>query len=548
MRVDAKNRTHLVSVYLSPDLVDRARDGDFTCRRIATPNNLPPLFPKPNETVEKNGNKALNVEGRLGACGRQIRVSDRNPVDWTEMDLDSHEGPRPLQITDLPTELLLHVAHYLVAQPRDLISMSLGNLSFKALYDDTLLWKRVCETHFLDGLDQPTDTEKTASWYRGQLGDFFEAYDGFVDEYLVQKPLFLRLKKQLELKSPQTLASLRPGRSIQQARRLFNESSPEPAALRLWFTFFDGQMMTDFNLRYYEYGFFGSYRTPNGRPVSLFWTPSRAFRHAISFACGVRVVLFAASYPTLSHNLALVIQTPPELKFLLNHVIDFEYAQDDGPTGRCMDHGLFTTFMRRHVEDLELGNRSTRGGQISLFPETGRGTVSTVARGLKIHMSTVPIRDDDPRGNWAFRLRIKWTKECPYPMVQLKKRWWTFRYHSGFTETDPGLPIGGSPVLSADDPVWEAVSYAVGREMPENELFQASLGSRVYPDARFDVLTWMRGKLDFVPGVVGSPLPGHEEFSSTFSWHVNWPMMLDEHFDVEEYERWQAEMAGEFDE
>ena len=104
----------------------------------------------------------------------------------------------------------------------------------------------------------------------------------------------------------------------------------------------------------------------------------------------------------------------------------------------------------------------------------------------------------------------------------MKKRSWTFAYLSGLVEKDEGVNVGGKPILSAENPVFEATSAGYGRNTSHG-LINVPVRPDEYPDQGVDPLVWMAGHLEFVQAGVKK---GAATFSISFRWYINWPMML----------------------
>jgi hypothetical protein len=416
---------------------------------------------------------------------------------------------------------------------------------------DALLWKKVCQAYYLDTGKDDGSAEKD-TFEPNDASHFFETYKGFhqghaggfIDLYLEQRPVFERLKLFLAEKVPKTLDFLAPGTNISSVckRKIFGKQmtldNPQLRCLLLWASFFDGQMVEPPSLGVMRYSVLGAFLDNNGLPHSLTIFPAGTEGN---MRTGEYLLCFWASGMIAADRIALVLAAPDGKRHLVNRFIHISPDFDlDSFTGCYIDRGYPLDFWQSYVSDLESGKFDTSHGYISSFPESGRGTASSTSHGIRAHISTLFRLDDDPHGRHAFRLRLEWTPECPYTTVQLRARWWTFAYHSRRIDMDPGLEIGGLPILSRDNPTWEAVSYAVGIEPPDDDTEFES--PRAFPEG--DPVVWMAGKLDLVPGSITAPLFGTEEFSMSLKWYLNWPRWIDPDADEEQFDEETRAVSG----
>lgn len=488
------------------------------------------------------------------------------PLQPTE---ESNEEPKEeVGIGALPPEIFLEcVDRLLVPGPvRDVLRVASVCRNWRVLVmSDPMLWKKMCEIYYVDyeklwGLgvgmeegmggekkdDANRDPTRQARRFRAAFAAFYRVFKDSVDVYVEQVPAFRRLCAFLARKSPRTLISLRPGvrcfqvldsrfepppeerdRIVKLICGLPHRDSPDFKALLLWYHFVDGQLAN----AHTGYGLFGNLFS--GHNISLVMLPSANWRLG-NWNNTLRVLAIGYCATDMRYSLIFVVDAPPRYRHLLHHVIGI------GAGARFYSHGPFREFIGSYIRDLETGHISVPRGKISRFPETGRCTASAESHGIRAHISSFTMMDNDERGNHSFRLRLAFTKDCPYKTVQLASRQWTFVYRTGFTETNEGLVINGNPILDMANPFFEAVSYSVGRDLPFWEQ-PAGLGERPYLTRLFDPCQRMEADLFLTPGTMSTPIPGEPQIRIHLSWWLNWPMILDEDHDEAEYEAWKAE-------
>jgi hypothetical protein len=91
--------------------------------------------------------------------------------------------------------------------------------------------------------------------------------------------------------------------------------------------------------------------------------------------------------PHTEFNLVLVVDTPVNLRHLLHEVLTVEKNDAGTYSGRFIPHGTFSNWIAGYVTDLENGRyRTTEHGEISRFPEYGRGTATGYSLGIRAHL------------------------------------------------------------------------------------------------------------------------------------------------------------------
>lgn len=481
-------------------------------------------------------------------------------------------------VADLPSELFLQCAEKLIPDAASIVRLSSVCKKWRRIVmDDAILWQKLCFAYYVDALERvkvrerlkeredaaETSTttmsmQKACQWHNGRQARwgkviyelFYTSRKPFLDIYIEQRSIFERLSTFVETRAPKTYESFNPGMMVDKTTiSALVAGMPEKTAVdwrafMVFYTWVDGQRQQSIP----EHGLFGTQwyypkgTSGGGHLNSLSLLPSADLR-VHNWIRGIRVLEFG-SFAAMP-ELFIVVDAPPKYRHLLHHVISIDYDGDMARfSGRFFSYGRFTEFIANYVSDLEAGKYSTADGVISRHPEYGRCTDTSESHGIRVHISSFNFFDGSlDLSSHPFRLRITYTSACPYKTVQLKSRYWTFFHGSGFSETNKGNEIMGNPIMSAENPVWEAWSQSKALVYKAKDRPKKNC-PRPYSTRFSDPVQRVGGKLTFVPGTVKKPLKGEGEFEINVKWWHDFPMILDDDHDAEDLERWKVELTG----
>ncbi|KAJ1952110.1 F-box protein skip16 [Linderina pennispora] len=319
-----------------------------------------------------------------------------------------------------------------------------------------------------------------ASWYR--------RYKDFADSYTRMRRAMNKLKVWASINCPPLLQSLSPGlgwmgsESI-PVRELLSvtSDSPEMRDFIIAYHLHDGQRRR--MRRFDRYGLFGTYEC-YGDFCSVVWLPSRMLQ---VMELGLfKVAVFALCPETLNY-LGIVVQCPDEFsRQTLNHVVEMQPG-----TYRYRDKGLFGDFFTSYIDQLVEGHYDIYDNMISLMPNRGPFTSTSIVRGIKTTVSAMfcahPVRSQR-----LYRYQVTFelvsAEALGYPSAQLKSRSWLIRYaNDQFTQTGGDGVIGKHPLLSEKEPYFKYCS-----------LLQDELDH--------EMLVAFEGDFTMVPGSLANPL------------------------------------------
>ncbi|KAJ1806789.1 F-box protein skip16 [Coemansia sp. RSA 2599] len=129
---------------------------------------------------------------------------------------------------------------------------------------------------------------------------------------------------------------------------------------------------------------------------------------------------------------------------------------------RFVDKGLFGQFFDSYVDALVQGHHDIHDGVISMMPNCGPYTSSSMSHGIRTTVSAMFCADETPRFR-VYRYQVTFEIVDPealgYSSVQLKERYWLIRYTEGkYTEVGGAGVVGEFPVISVDDPYYRYCS------------------------------------------------------------------------------------------
>ncbi|ORX67254.1 hypothetical protein DL89DRAFT_324605 [Linderina pennispora] len=282
------------------------------------------------------------------------------------------------------------------------------------LADDDLVWSNLLQHSCVDieaekdymGHKLPEIGKNKAifaSWYR--------RYKDFADSYTRMRRAMNKLKAWAGINCPPLLQSLSPGlgwmgsESI-PVRELLSvtSDSPEMRDFIIAYHLHDGQRRR--MRRFDRYGLFGTYEC-YGDFCSVVWLPSRMLQ---VMELGLfKVAVFALCPETLNY-LGIVVQCPDEFsRQTLNHVVEMQPG-----TYRYRDKGLFGDFFTSYIDQLVEGHYDVYDNMISLMPNRGPFTSTSIVRGIKTTVSAMfcahPVRSQ----------RLYRYQALGYPSAQLK--------------------------------------------------------------------------------------------------------------------------------
>ncbi|KAJ1951281.1 hypothetical protein FBU59_000250 [Linderina macrospora] len=319
-----------------------------------------------------------------------------------------------------------------------------------------------------------------ASWYG--------RYKDFADSYRRMRRAMLKLKDWAATNCPPLLQSLSPGlgwmgsESI-PVRELLSvtSNSLEMRDFIIAYHLHDGQNRR--SRRFEDYGLFGTYEC-YGEFCSVLWLPSRMLQ-IMKFG-SFNVLIFALCPESLNY-LGIVVACPEEFsKYTLNHVVEMQQG-----TCRYRDMGLFGDFFTSYVDRLVEGHYDVYDNRISLMPNRGPNTSTSIVRGIKTTVSAM-FCAQPATSRRLYRYQVTFelvsVEALGYPSVQLKSRAWLMHYSNGqFTQTRGDGVVGSHPVLSEKEPYFRYCSLA------QEEIDQ-------------EMLVGFEGDFTMVPGSLKKPL------------------------------------------
>ncbi|KAJ2841559.1 hypothetical protein IWW36_006221 [Coemansia brasiliensis] len=241
----------------------------------------------------------------------------------------------------------------------------------------------------------------------------------------------------------------------------------------------DGQRRRQWFL---DHGLFGSYEC-YGEFCSLSWLSSRMLQ--VVQMGRFRLLIFAWCSQTRNY-LGIVVGCPMvHSSHLLHHVIQLQPQ-----SYRFVDKGLFGEFFTSYVDHLVAGNHDIYDQRISLMPNCGPHTSSSLSHGIKITVSSMFCVDETPRFR-VYRYQVTFElvdpKQLGCSSVQLESRNWLIYYTNQeyVHASGPGV-VGEFPRLSVDRPFYKYCS-------------------RIEDDPAGLEVVGFEGQFTFVPGSLDEP-------------------------------------------
>ncbi|KAJ2558079.1 hypothetical protein EV175_000971 [Coemansia sp. RSA 1933] len=389
----------------------------------------------------------------------------------------------------LPTELWIMILERL-SSLKSICECSKVSREWQALASSDAVWGALLRSTYVDiaaetqqqtaGLpDQRKNKCIYAAWHK--------RYCGFTNSYTRMRRAILRLESWAGANCEPLMQSLAPGLGwmenvMMPVRELLGVVS-DSQAMRdfiILYHFHDGQRRRQ---RYLPYGLFGSYECL-GEFCSLSWLSSRMLQ-VINMG-KVRLLIFAWCH-TSRNYLGIVIDCPAaHTNHLLHHVIQMQPQ-----SFRFVDKGLFGDFFTNYVDELVSGNHNVHEGIISMFPNRGPFTNTSISHGIRTTVSAMFCTDETPRIR-VYRCEVTFellnTDVLGFSSAQIKSRRWLFHYaNNEYTHSDGAGVVGQFPIISDDEPYYRFCS-------------------RLQDEDTGMMIQGFQGQITMVPGSLDNPL------------------------------------------
>ncbi|KAJ1672281.1 hypothetical protein GGF38_000159 [Coemansia sp. RSA 25] len=371
----------------------------------------------------------------------------------------------------LPAELLVMVFERLL-DIRSICQCSEVSRRWRALTSHDAVWNAMLSQHYVDTrLEVDLMAEGSADIPAPRLKHVYahwhQRYRGFIDSYARIRRSVLRLEAWAGDNCPPLLQSLAPGlgwmgSESMPVRELLSVVSDSPAMrdFLIAYHLHDGQRR---QRRFLEYGLFGSYDC-YGEVCSLSWLSSRMLQ-VISMG-QFKLLVFAWCH-TSRNYLGIVVDCPPaHSSHILHHVVQLQPQ-----SYRFVDKGLFGEFFTSYVDDLVSGRYDVHDNIISMLPNRGPHTGTSISRGIRTTVSVMFCPDETP----AFRIyRYQISFEAldfaalGFSSVQLKSRHWLIHYQDQHQTQSSGHGVVGEfPLLSEASPYYRYCSRMTDDEVED---------------------------------------------------------------------------------
>ncbi|KAJ2620504.1 hypothetical protein GGI26_004911 [Coemansia sp. RSA 1358] len=284
---------------------------------------------------------------------------------------------------------------------------------------------------------------------------------------------------------PPLIQSLAPGlgwmeEETMPVRELLGVISDSPAMrdFIILYHMHDGQRRRQ---QFLPYGLFGSYEC-YGEFCSLSWLSSRMLQ-VISMG-NIRLLVFAWCH-TSSNYLGVVIDCPEAHRnHILHHVVQLQAR-----SYRFVDKGLFGEFFAGYVDELTSGCHDVHENIISMFPNRGPHSSTSISRGIRTTVSAMFCTDETPQFR-VYRYEVSFELLDPellgYSSVQLKSRRWLMRYSNDeYAHSGGAGVVGEFPIISVEEPYFR---YCSRLQDEENSMIIA-----------------FEGEITMVPGTLDQP-------------------------------------------
>ncbi|KAJ2826244.1 hypothetical protein IWW50_002464, partial [Coemansia erecta] len=335
---------------------------------------------------------------------------------------------------------------------------------WRFLASNELLWSSMLTQHCVNLHVERAEARTLLAQHAGQsknkviFASWFQRYAGFAESYTRMRRAFLRLEAWAQRECPIVLQSLAPGlnwvcgESV-PVRELLSvvSDSPDMRDFIMAHHMHDGQRRRQWAL---EHGLFGSYEC-YGEFCSLSWLSSRMLQ--VVEMGRFRMLVFAWCHMTRNY-LGVVVGSPAaHASRLMHHVVQLQPQ-----SYRFVDRGMFGAFFTEYVDALVAGHHDVRDNTISLMPNCGAHTGTSLTHGIRTTISTMFCVDETPQFR-VYRYQVTFELVDPdklgYASVQLESRHWLLHYaNEEYVHTSgPGV-VGEFPVLSADQPFYRYCS------------------------------------------------------------------------------------------
>ncbi|KAJ2640753.1 hypothetical protein GGF44_002440 [Coemansia sp. RSA 1694] len=179
-----------------------------------------------------------------------------------------------------------------------------------------------------------------------------------------------------------------------------------------------------------------------------------------------KLLVFAWCH-TSRNYLGIVVDCPPaHSSHILHHVVQLQPQ-----SYRFVDKGLFGEFFTSYVDDLVSGRYDVHDNIISMLPNRGPHTGTSISRGIRTTVSVMFCPDETP----AFRIyRYQISFEAldfaalGFSSVQLKSRHWLIHYQDQHQTQSSGHGVVGEfPLLSEASPYYRYCSRMTDDEVED---------------------------------------------------------------------------------
>ncbi|KAJ1662994.1 F-box protein skip16 [Coemansia sp. RSA 1813] len=281
-----------------------------------------------------------------------------------------------------------------------------------------------------------------------------QRYYGFTDSYTRMRRAILRLESWASANCEPLMQSLAPGLAWMEyetmpVRELLGVVSDSPAMrdFIILYHFHDGQRRRQ---RYLPYGLFGSYEC-YGEFCSLSWLSSRMLQ-VINMG-KVRLLIFAWCHTSRNYLGVVIDCAAAHINHLLHHVIQMQPQ-----SYRFVDKGLFGDFFVNYVDELVSGSHDVHDGIISMFPNRGPHTNTSISHGIRTTVSAMFCTDETPRFH-VYRYEVTFELLSAHllgcPSAQIKSRRWLLHYaNNEYAHSGGAGVVGQFPIISNDEPYY----------------------------------------------------------------------------------------------
>ncbi|KAJ2742102.1 hypothetical protein GGI20_004714 [Coemansia sp. BCRC 34301] len=394
-------------------------------------------------------------------------------------------------VNKLPAELLVLIFERLL-DVRSICQCSEVCRRWRMLSGHDAVWNALLSQHYVDtrtesDLVAESSVAIPAPRLKQVYAHWHQRYRGFIDSYTRIRRSVLRLEAWAGDNCPPLLQSLAPGlgwmgsESI-PVRELLNIVSDSPAMrdFLIAYHLHDGQRR---QRRFLKFGLFGSYDC-YGEVCSLSWLSSRMLQVV---PMGQFKLLVFAWCHTSRNYLGIVVDCPPaHSTLILHHVVQLQPQ-----SYRFVDKGLFGDFFASYVDDLVSGCYDIHDNVISMLPNRGPHTGTSISRGIRTTVSVMFCPDETPAFR-VYRYQISFEvldfAELGFGSVQLKSRHWLIHYQDqSQTQSSGHGVVGEFPILSESSPYYRYCSRMTDDEMEDL------------------ILVAFEGYFTMVPGTIDEP-------------------------------------------